>query len=121
MRRALLLSGSLGAGHEVHARALASSLTRRGWSTQVLDAMRLLGPRGGSAGEAVFRGMLAVPGLFDAFHFAALRPGNRLALLTDAAARRQLVPRLRDYLDAYPADLAVSVFATAASAVTSTG
>ena len=37
--------------------------------------MRLLGPRGGSAGEAVFRGMLAVPGLFDAFHFAALRPG----------------------------------------------
>ena len=117
MKRALLVSGSLGAGHEVHARALASSLAGRGWSTQVLDAMRLLGPRGGSAGEAVFRGMLAIPGLFDAFHFAALRPGNRLALFTDAAARRQLVPRLRNYLDAYPADLAVSVFATAASAV----
>jgi UDP-N-acetylglucosamine:LPS N-acetylglucosamine transferase len=79
--------------------------------------MRLLGPRGGSAGEAVFRGMLAVPGLYDAFHFAALRPGGRLALLADAAARRQLVPRLRDYLDARPADLAISVFATAASAV----
>ena len=117
MRRALLLSGSLGAGHEVHARTFAASLAGRGWSTQILDAMRLLGPRGGSAGEAVFRGMLAVPGLFDAFHFAALRPGSRLALLTDAAARRQLVPRLRDYLDAHPADLAVSVFATAASAV----
>ncbi|HYA49638.1 MAG TPA: hypothetical protein VEG33_00550, partial [Streptosporangiaceae bacterium] len=117
MRRALLLSGSLGAGHEVHARTFASSLARRGWSTEVLDAMRLLGPRGGSAGEAVFRTMLAVPGLFDAFHFAALRPGSQLALLTDAAARRQLVPRLRDYLDAHPADLAVSVFATASSAV----
>ena len=87
MRRALLLSGSLGAGHEVHARAFATSLAGRGWSTQVLDAMRLLGPRGGSAGEAVFRGMLAVPGLFDAFHFAALRPGNRLALLTDGGPR----------------------------------
>ena len=117
MRRALLLSGSLGAGHDVAARALAAALAGRGWSTEVLDAMALLGERGGSAGEAVFRGMLAVPGVYDAFHFSGLRTGSRLALLADAAARRQLVPRLRDYLDAHPADLAVSVFATAASAV----
>jgi len=117
MKRALLLSGSLGAGHEMHARACAMSLAARGWATDTLDAMQLLGPRGGSAGEAVFRAMLATPGLYDAFHFAALRPGSRLALLADAAARRQLVPRLRDYLDAHPADLAISVFATAASAV----
>ena len=55
--------------------------------------------------------MLATPGLFDAFHIAALRPGSRLALLADAGARRQLVQRLRDYLDAHPADLAISVFA----------
>ena len=93
-RKALLLSGSLGAGHEMHARACATSLTARGWDTQTLDAMQLLGPRGGSAGEAVFRTMLATPGLFDAFHFAALRPGSRLALLADAGARRQVVPRL---------------------------
>ena len=117
IRRALLLSGSLGAGHEMAARASAASLGGRGWDTEILDAMQLLGPRGGSAGEAVFRGMLATPGLFDAFHFAALRPGSRLALLADAGARRQLVPRLRDYLDAHPAGLAISVFATAASAV----
>ena len=117
MRRALLLSGSLGAGHDVAARAFAASLAGRGWSTDVLDAMALLGKGGGSAGEAVFRGMLAVPGLYDAFHFAGLRAGSRVALLADAAARRQLVPRLRDYLDAHPADLVVSVFATAASAV----
>jgi UDP-N-acetylglucosamine:LPS N-acetylglucosamine transferase len=117
MPRALLLSGSLGAGHDVHAGACAASLAARGWSTEVLDAMRLLGPRGGSAGEAVFRTMLAMPGVYDAFHFAALRPGGRLALLADAAARRQVVPRLREHLDAAPADLAISVFATAASAV----
>ncbi len=117
MRRALLLSGSLGAGHDMYAQACASSLAEHGWSTALLDAMGFLGPRGGSAGEVVFRGMLAVPGLYDAFHFAALRPGGRVALLADAAARRQLVPRLRDYLDAYPADLAISVFATASSAV----
>src|SRR5262249_57662037 len=79
--------------------------------------LQLRGPGAGSAGGGVFRPMRATPGLFDAFHFAALRPGSRLALLADAGARRQLVPRLRDYLDAHPADLAVSVFATAASAV----
>ena len=117
MKRALLLSGSLGAGHEMHARACVASLAERGWATDTVDAMALLGQTGGSAGEAVFRAMLATPGLYDAFHFAALRPGSRLALLADAAARRQLVPRLRDYLDAHPADLAISVFATASSAV----
>jgi processive 1,2-diacylglycerol beta-glucosyltransferase len=116
-RNALLVSGSIGMGHDALAAACAVSLERRGYRTHTLDAMRLLGRRGGSAGERVFRTMLSVPGLFDAFHFAALRPGSRLALLADAAARRQVVPRLRDYLDAHPADLAISVFSTAASAV----
>jgi processive 1,2-diacylglycerol beta-glucosyltransferase len=117
MKHALLLSGSLGMGHDVMAQACADSLEARGWSTRTLDAMRLLGRTGGSAGEAVFRAMLAVPGLYDAYHFGTLRTGNRLALLTDAAARGQMVPRLRRQLDAEPADLVVSVFATAASAV----
>lgn len=117
MKRALLLPGSIGAGHEVHAAVCASSLAARGWATDTLDAMRLLGPRGGSAGEAVFRSMLAVPGLYDAFHFSALRPGSRFALLADSAARRQLMPRLREHLDRHPCDLAVSVFATCASAI----
>jgi processive 1,2-diacylglycerol beta-glucosyltransferase len=117
MRSAVLLSGSLGMGHDVMAEACATTLGAYGWSTQTLDAMRLLGKRGSRAGEAVFRGMLATPGLFDAFHFSALRPGSRLALLTNAAARRRIVPRLRAHLDEHPADLAISVFATGASAV----
>jgi processive 1,2-diacylglycerol beta-glucosyltransferase len=117
MRNALLLSGSLGMGHDVMAQACAHSLEARGWSTLTLDAMRLLGRTGGSAGEIVFRTMLSVPGLYDAYHFASLRTGSRLALLTDAAARGQMVPRLRRHLDAEPADLVISVFATAASAV----
>jgi processive 1,2-diacylglycerol beta-glucosyltransferase len=117
VKNALLLSGSLGMGHDVMAKACADSLESRGWSTRTLDAMRLLGRTGGSAGEAVFRGMLSVPGLYDAYHFGTLRTGNRLALATDAAARGQMVPRLRRHLAADPADLVVSVFATAASAV----
>ncbi len=104
-------------GHDVLAEACTTSLTEAGWSADTLDAMRLLGKGGGSAGEAVFRSMLAVPGMYDAFHFAALRTGSRLAMLADAAARRQVVPRLRAYLDAHPADLAISVFATGASAM----
>ena len=114
---ALLVSGSIGMGHDALAAACGVVLERRGYRTDTLDAMRLLGRRGGAAGERVFRTMLAVPGLFDAVHFAALRPGSRLALLADAAARRQVVPRLRDYLDEHPADLAISVFSTAASAL----
>jgi processive 1,2-diacylglycerol beta-glucosyltransferase len=116
-RQALLLSGSIGMGHDTLAQACASTLESEGWCTKTLDLMRLLGRGGGSAGGAVFRSMLAIPGLYDAFHFAALRPGNRLTSLADRAARHQIVPRLRAYLDASPADLVLSVFATGASAV----
>lgn len=113
----LLVSGGLGIGHEVTARTCAASLGARGWSTRTVDAMRLLGRSGGAAGEAVFRYALAVPGLYDAFHFAALRPGNRLARWVDAAARRRLAPPLRACLDERPADLTISVFSTGAAAI----
>ncbi len=114
---ALLVSGAIGLGHDAMAQACAASLFSRGWSTRTADAMRLLGRRASGAGEQVFRSMLAVPGLYDAFYFAALRPGNRLALLTDAAARRRIVPALTRMLDQKPTDLVISVFATGASAV----
>ncbi len=117
LRRAVLLSGSIGAGHDQLALACARSLESEGWSAETLDLMRLLGPGAGTAGDAVFRAMLAVPGLYDAFHFAALRTGSRLAGVTDAAARRRLVPRLRRHLASHPADLAISVFSTGASAL----
>ena len=114
---ALLLSGSIGMGHDTLAEACTGMLESSGWSTRTLDLMRLMGRGADSAGATVFRAMLAVPGLYDAFHFAALRTGNRLAQVADAGARRQILPRLRDLLDAEPADLVLSVFATGASAV----
>ncbi|GAA2151931.1 galactosyldiacylglycerol synthase [Kitasatospora kazusensis] len=117
MPHALLLTGSLGQGHDVMARACADTLHDLGWTTATVDAMALLGSAGAAAGEAVFRRMLALPGLYDAFHFAALRPGTRLALLAEAAARRRLVPEVGRLLDDRPAELVVSVFPTAASAV----
>jgi len=117
MPHALLLSGSLGQGHDVMAAACADSLHERGWTTSTVDAMALLGKRSGAAGEAVFRRLLAVPGVYDAFHFSALRPGNRLARYTEKAAVSRLASRVRELLEAQPADLVVSVFATAAGAV----
>jgi processive 1,2-diacylglycerol beta-glucosyltransferase len=115
-RRALLVSGSIGMGHDMVAGACESSLRARSWSTQMVDAMRLLG-RGGSGGEAVFRAMMAVPGLYDAFHFAALRTGGPITAALDAAARRRILPRLRTYFEADPVDLTISLYPTGASAV----
>lgn len=116
-RDALLLSASIGMGHDMMAGACQRSLARRGWSTLTLDAMSLLGRRKGRAGERVFRSMLAVPGLYDAFYFGSLRSGGRLAQLAGAAASHNILPRLRRQFDTRPPDLVISVFATAAAAV----
>ncbi|MFJ9774649.1 hypothetical protein ACIRVF_25975 [Kitasatospora sp. NPDC101157] len=117
MPHALLVSGSLGQGHDVMAQACADTLHERGWTTGTVDAMALLGQRSGAAGEAVFRRLLDLPGVYDAFHFSALRPGARIALLADAAARSRLVPALRELVAEQRPQLVVSVFATATSAV----
>jgi processive 1,2-diacylglycerol beta-glucosyltransferase len=110
------MSGSIGMGHDVLAAACAGVLDSQGWSTHTMDAMRMLGQGLGAAGEAVFRTMLGVPGLFDAVHFGAFRTGNGFARGVSSLAMRRLVPPLRDYLDQHPADLIVSVFATGAAA-----
>jgi processive 1,2-diacylglycerol beta-glucosyltransferase len=115
--RALLVSGSIGMGHDVMADAFAASLGARGWSTETLDAMALLGGTGHRLGEAVFRSLLGIPGTFDALHFHALRGGNRLAGFLDDQAARRIAPRLSSALRESPASLVVSVFATAASAM----
>ena len=114
--RALLLSGSIGMGHDVMAEACAVSLRERGWQTETLDSMQLMGPSASGMGERVFRGLLAVPGLYDAFHFEQLRTGGRLARFAERASAKYAVPALRTELDAQSVKLVVSVFATGASA-----
>ena len=113
---ALLVSGSIGMGHDVMAEACAQSLQTRGWTTDMVDSMRLLGTHASGAGERAFRALLAVPGVYDAFHFEQLRQGGRLARLAERGASRQLVPALEAELARRPTDLLVSVFATSASA-----
>jgi processive 1,2-diacylglycerol beta-glucosyltransferase len=115
-RRALLLSGSLGLGHDVMAEACALSLQHRGWRTDTMDSLHLMGRAAGGWGEKVFRSLLAVPGVYDAFHFEQLRAGGGLARRAEAASSRYAVPALEAELAARPADLVVSVFATGAAA-----
>jgi UDP-N-acetylglucosamine:LPS N-acetylglucosamine transferase len=113
---ALLVSGSIGMGHDVMAEACADALVDRGWTTDIVDGIRLLGDRSSGVGERVFRAMLAVPGVYDAFHFEQLRAGGRLAVLAERTSSKYLVPALEAELDKRPTDLLVSVFATAAGA-----
>src|SRR5215472_433039 len=116
-RSALLLSGSIGMGHDALAAACASTLESQGWQTRTLDAMKLLGGGSRAIGERVFRAMLSIPGLYDGFYYSALRTGSGLAAAADSAARRRIAARLRDHLNRHPAELVISVFATGAGAM----
>ena len=116
MPRAVILSGSLGSGHDIIAEAVTGSLARLGWDSRTLDCMGLLGRRAGQAGDWVFRRLTAMPGVYDGLNFAHLRPGSRLARAMDEAATSRLVPALHTGLLRDPADLVIAVFATGASA-----
>jgi processive 1,2-diacylglycerol beta-glucosyltransferase len=99
--------------------ACAATLEAHGWVTDTLDAGLLLGEGWGPVGETAYRAMTAVPGLYDAFHFAGLRTGGRLAALADNSARMRLLPKLREQLDRHPAELVITISPTGASAVSS--
>lgn len=116
-RRVLLVPGSSSTGRLAAAAACATTLEALGWTTYTLDAT-WLGKHGwGPTAEAAFRRIMGVPGLHDAFHYAALRTGNQLALRADAVTRLRLVPRLRDYLDRHPVELVISISPAGVSAV----
>ncbi len=116
-RRVLLVPGSSSTGRQAAATACATTLEALGWTAYTLDATWLGSHGWGPAAEAAFRRIMTVPGLHDAFHFAALRTGNQLALQADAVTRLRLVPRLRDYLDRHPVELVISISPAGASAV----
>lgn len=115
-QRAVILSGSLGMGHDVVSEVVSASLAGLGWQARTLDCMALLGRRAGWAGDWAFRRLMARPGIFDGLHFAHLRTGSRLATAMDRAATPRLVSALREVLAGEPADMIISVFAAGVSA-----
>lgn len=109
--RAVILSGSLGSGHDVVSEVLSLSLAGLGWESRTLNCMALLGPRAGPAGDWVYRRLMARPGVYDGLHFAHLRGGTAVATAMDRAATPRLLTALRRELRDRPADLVISVFA----------
>jgi len=116
LTRALFISGSLGKGHDVLAEACAAALADHGVECQIVDAMRLMGTGAGAAGDWVFRRLLSVDPLYDAFHFSQLRADGRLARLLDRLAVDRTFPHLRAVVERFDPQLVVSVFATGAGA-----
>jgi processive 1,2-diacylglycerol beta-glucosyltransferase len=113
---ALVLSGSIGRGHDVVAEVCASALRAMGLQPTVHDCMALLGPVNSAVAEAVYRFMLARPGIYDGFHFAHLRAEGAFSRYGDRAACRRLAHRLDEELANDRLRLVLSVFATGAAA-----
>ena len=116
-RRALLVPGSSSMGRQDTAVACATTLEALGWKTATLEATWAGGHGWNAAAEAGVHKVLAIPGLHDAFHYAALRTGGQLAVLAEVVTRMRLVPAVCDQLDKNPADLALSLSPAAAAAL----
>lgn len=113
----LVLSGSIGAGHDAVAGAVVSALESAGASAEVLDCMRLPGRLAGALGSAAFKALLRRPALYDSLHFSQLRAGSGFAERIERAGAASLVPPLAAELDRRSTRLAVAVFATGAGAL----
>lgn len=117
LRRALMVSGSLGRGHDAVAGACGAALQARGVQWQMIDAMALLGRRPGAAGERVFRMLLSIPGAYDGFHFSQLRDGGALGEAMERAAVAKMRGALRREIAAFDPDVVFPVFSTGAGAL----
>ncbi|HYK66479.1 MAG TPA: glycosyltransferase [Streptosporangiaceae bacterium] len=114
--RAVLLTGSIGLGHDMPALSCANLLESYGWRTRTLNSLSLLGSGPAQAGEQVFGRLVTIPAVYDALHFAHLRAGSPVASALDRWSARRVVPALRAELEREPADLVLSIFATGAAA-----
>lgn len=116
LRRALMLSGSLGKGHDVVAEACAHALGSLDVECRTVDSMRMLGGGPSAAGEWVFRRLLSVTSVYDAFHFSQLRDDGRLARAAERAALTKMRAALAAEVGSFSPELVVAVFATGAGA-----
>ncbi len=117
IQRALILSGSVGKGHDSVAEAARASFSTRGIEAEVLDCMGLLGGPASRVGTGAFRRLLSFPTLYDGFHFSHLRTGTWLANVLESASSRRLVPALEHRLSESPrADCLLAVFPTGVTA-----
>ncbi len=91
---AVVLSGSIGRGHDSVAEVCGAALRAGGITARTLDCMALLGSVGARAGTALFRRMLSIPTVYDGFHFSHLRTGTWLPRAMTEASSRRMLPAL---------------------------
>ena len=113
--RSLILSGSIGQGHNSVAEVCAAALAQVPSDAEILDCMEGLGGPGQRVGEFVFRKALDRAPLYDALHFSQFRTGSRLAGAMERAAAQRLTKALGRRTPS-EGDLLLSVFATGAGA-----
>ncbi len=119
----LLLSGSIGRGHDSVAEACMGALGSLGVATRTLDCMSMLGGYGSRVAMAAFRAIIERPTVYDAFHFNQLRNGTRLPLSMQRASDHRLTPKLLHEIATWRSGshqgaggLVVAVFPTGVSA-----
>jgi processive 1,2-diacylglycerol beta-glucosyltransferase len=113
----LILSGSIGSGHDTVAQACADAFSDHGRPAAVRDCMALLGGVRQRVAARVFRSMLGVPPLYDAFHFSGLRAGAPFIVRSSDRATTHLLDALGDELSDPGLSTVLSVFALGAAVV----
>jgi UDP-N-acetylglucosamine:LPS N-acetylglucosamine transferase len=114
---ALILSGSIGSGHDSVARACRDALARDERHAEVLDCMSLLGTVQAKVAAVAFRNLLRAAPLYDAFHFSALRAGSWIARRSAAKATGNLARAIGPHLASPELGALIAVFATGAGVV----
>ena len=102
VRRALFLSGTLGAGHDTLAEACAAALAPYGVESRIVDCLPMLGGGPSAVGNWVFRRLLALTPVYDGFHFSQLRGNGAVGRLMDRTAVKVMLPRLVEEVDRVP-------------------
>jgi UDP-N-acetylglucosamine:LPS N-acetylglucosamine transferase len=117
-KSALILSGSIGRGHDSVAEACAQALesTELSEGIKTVDCMKLLGRTQGSIGELVFRSMIRHPAVYDGFHFTHLRAEGALGRRGNGAAAKRIVRSLDRLHLTEDLLLGLAVFPTGVSA-----
>lgn len=113
----LVLTASMGGGHDGVARELARRLRADGHGVVVLDVLSVLPWRLGDGMRAGYRGMLsAAPWLYEAIYRGFFVPHARVAVPDASPAVRLAASSLRPIIDARPPDAVVSTFHLAGQA-----
>lgn len=115
----LILSGSIGQGHATVAEVCKDALeeSRDGpprAHVSVCDCIELLGPVESFIARRLYRTAIAIPSLYDGFHFAHLRAEGRLASRGDSVSSRRIIKSLEGLGLIDSLTLVLAVFASGA-------